>query len=85
MIHIDKSPDIYLILKKYWIYTSKTGTTHGSPYDYDAHIPLIFATGNTKSSTRNEYIRSIDIAPSVAKILNIVYPKDVNGRPIKIK
>ena len=85
MIHIDKSPDIYLILKKYWIYTSKTGTTHGSPYDYDAHIPLIFATGNTKSSTSDQYIRSIDIAPSVAKILNINYPKDVNGRPIKIK
>ena len=82
---MDKSPDIFLILKKYWIYTSKTGTTHGSPYDYDAHIPLIFATGNTKSSKRNQYIRSIDIAPSVAKILNITYPKNVNGRPIKIK
>jgi len=85
MIHLDKSPDIYLILKKYWIYTSKTGTTHGSPYDYDAHIPLIFASGNTKSVTRNEYIRSIDIAPSLAKILNISYPKDINGRSIKIK
>jgi len=85
MIHIDKSPDIYLILKKYWIFTSKTGTTHGSPYDYDAHIPLIFATGNTKSSTRSEYVRSIDIAPSLAKILNISYPKDINGRAIKIE
>ena len=85
MIDIDKSPDVFLILKKYWIYTSNTGTTHGSPYDYDAHIPLIFATGNTKSTIRNEYIRSIDIAPSLAKILNISYPKDINGRSIKIK
>jgi hypothetical protein len=85
MIDIDKSPDIFLILKKYWIYTSKTGTTHGSPYDYDAHIPLIFATGNTKSSIRNEYIRSVDIAPSLAKILRVNYPKNINGHSIKIK
>ena len=85
MVNIDKSPDVFLILKKYWIYTSNTGTTHGSPYDYDAHIPLIFSTGNTKSSMRNEYIRSVDIAPSLAKILDVNYPKDINGRAIKIE
>ena len=85
MIDIDESPDIYLILKKYWIYNSKTGTTHGSPYDYDAHIPIIFATGLTKSSTRNEYIRSVDIAPSLAKILKIKYPNDIDGKAFLIK
>ena len=85
MIDIDKSPDIYLILKKYWIYNSKTGTTHGSPYDYDAHIPLIFATGVTKSSARIEYIRSVDITPSLAKILKIKYPNDIDGKAFLIK
>ena len=61
MIHNTKSPDVFLIPKKYWI-TSTTGTTHGSPYDYDAHIPLIMSKGETKSKIRNDYIRSVDLS-----------------------
>ena len=84
MIHDTKSPDVFLIPKKYWI-TSTSGTTHGSPYDYDTHIPLIFAAGDTKSEIRNDYIRSVDIAPTLARILNINYPQDIDGKPFLIK
>jgi predicted AlkP superfamily pyrophosphatase or phosphodiesterase len=85
MVHINKSPDIYLILKKYWTWTSKRGTSHGSPYDYDTHIPLIFSGGNKISKIRSDYIRSVDIAPTLARILEINYPKDIDGKPFLIK
>ena len=84
MIHNTKSPDIFLIQKKYWI-TSTTGTTHGSPYDYDAHIPLILSNGKTESKIRKDYLRSVDIAPTLAKILDIKYPKNLDGKTIKIE
>ena len=35
-----RSGDLEIILEPYWIRQAQ-GTTHGTPYNYDAHIPLI--------------------------------------------
>jgi predicted AlkP superfamily pyrophosphatase or phosphodiesterase len=41
--HADRSGDVLLVMKKYWLPSDKvaTGTTHGAPYDYDTHVPLV--------------------------------------------
>src|SRR6185503_11496246 len=38
----DRSGDIAIVLKPGWIDYKGKGTTHGSGYSYDTHIPLIF-------------------------------------------
>ncbi|HCQ76408.1 MAG TPA: alkaline phosphatase, partial [Leeuwenhoekiella sp.] len=37
-----RSADVFLVLDPAWIEYSHTGTTHGSGYTYDRHVPLIW-------------------------------------------
>jgi len=37
-----RSGDIVIALKPYWIYMESVGTTHGSAYEYDQHVPVLF-------------------------------------------
>ncbi len=41
--HPDRCGDLIVVLKEWCLPSAAlgTGTTHGSPYDYDAHVPLI--------------------------------------------
>ena len=61
---------------------SKTGTSHGSGYNYDTHIPLIFYGQGIKQGASDEYYRIIDIAPTIASLLNITRPNSCTGRTI---
>jgi hypothetical protein len=38
--NLQRSGDLEIVLDAYWLRTS-AGTTHGTPYSYDAHIPLV--------------------------------------------
>ena len=85
MVHPKKSPDIYLIPKKYWTWSYRSGTSHGSPYDYDSHIPFIIANGRREGSISTIKVKSVDIAPTIAKSLNIFFPSNLDGEPIPFK
>lgn len=61
---------------------SKTGTSHGSGYNYDTHIPLIFYGQGIKQGASDVYYRIIDIAPTIASLLNITAPNSCTGRTI---
>ena len=82
MIHPQKSPDVYLIPKKYWTWSHQVGSSHGTPYDYDAHVPFIIAKGGQKGRIISKKVYTVDIAPTVASLLNISYPDDLDGKPI---
>ena len=85
MVHPEKSPDIYLIPKEYWTWIYPTGASHGSPYDYDAHVPLVFARGGQKSLMRSIRVKTIDIAPTIAKMLKIDFPQSIDGKVLSIE
>jgi len=36
-----RGADVYLLLEPYWMFSAH-GTTHGTTYSYDAHVPVIF-------------------------------------------
>ncbi|HIF82353.1 MAG TPA: hypothetical protein EYQ37_00530 [Candidatus Marinimicrobia bacterium] len=84
MVHPDKSPDVYLIPKKYWTWKYPQGASHGSPYDYDAHVPLIFARAGQKAKIKMVRVKTVDIAPTVAKILQIDFPKSIDGKALNL-
>jgi predicted AlkP superfamily pyrophosphatase or phosphodiesterase len=80
--HAKRSGDIQLVTEPGWMSGSVTAT-HGSPYNYDAHIPLLFygwgvAHGETFSRTQVE-----DTAPTLAAMLKILEPSGNVGKPIK--
>lgn len=59
------------------------GTTHGSPYSYDTHVPLIFYGWNIKQGSSTEEVNITDIAATLAMILNIQFPNGCTGKPIQ--
>ncbi len=76
------SGDVLLVMQPGWLTYGRTGTSHGSPFVYDTHVPCIFyGSGVNYGSTHSRtYIR--DIAPTVALLLGAPYPNGTTGSPI---
>jgi predicted AlkP superfamily pyrophosphatase or phosphodiesterase len=80
--------DVLIVLEPQWIddeNAMKGGTTHGSSYTYDTHVPfLIMGAGINKGLTNQEaYIT--DIAPTLANYLRIMEPSGCTGKILDLK
>ena len=64
-----RSGDIALVLKPNVIFYDGKGTTHGSGYNYDTHVPLIFFGFGIKNGQTEKITEIPDIAPTISKIL----------------
>ncbi|HMG70077.1 MAG TPA: alkaline phosphatase family protein [Gemmatimonadaceae bacterium] len=53
--------------------------THGSPYDYDSHVPLIFAGPWFASGRYPEFVRTVDLAPTLAEIARVKPSEKLDG------
>ncbi len=52
---------------------------HGSPWDYDRRVPILFWWPGVKPADRREPIETVDIAPTLAAIAQVPAP-EVDGR-----
>jgi predicted AlkP superfamily pyrophosphatase or phosphodiesterase len=78
-----RSGDVMIILQPAWIESEKTtGTTHGSPYSYDTHVPLLWYGWGIHAGSSTEPVHTIDIAPTISMLLNIPFPDGCTGKPI---
>ncbi|HEX7691163.1 MAG TPA: alkaline phosphatase PafA [Sediminibacterium sp.] len=78
-----RSGDIQIILKPGYFSGGATGTTHGSWYPYDAHIPLLWYGWGIKKGRSKHEVYMTDIAPTVAGLLNIQMPSGAVGKVIE--
>ena len=79
-----RSGDVIISLKPGWIeWNSPRGTTHGSCFSYDTHVPLIFWGKNINHGLTDENINISDIAPTISSLVGISYPNGCTGKPIK--
>jgi hypothetical protein len=74
-----RSGDLYILLEPYWIFGT-IATTHGSPFIYDSHIPLIFAGPGIRAGTYYQSVVPFDIAPTISNLLGIEFPSGSTGR-----
>lgn len=77
-----RSGDILINYSPGFIDYEPTGTTHGSPYSYDTHVPLIFYGWDISHGSSSEQVYITDIAPTLAMMLNIQFPNGCTGKPI---
>lgn len=77
-----RSGDVLINYLPAWVDYQKTGTTHGSPYSYDTHVPLIFYGWNIKQGSSSEQVYITDVAATLAMMLNIQFPNGCAGKPI---
>ena len=85
MIHPEKSADVFALIKEGYLYRSTYGTSHGSPYDYDTHVPLLFAREGRKYHHINHHAETVDIVPTILDILNIQTEINLHGKILPIK
>lgn len=53
---------------------------HGSPWDHDRQVPIIFWWQQAAAETRDQPIETVDIAPTLAAVAGITPPVPVDGR-----
>ncbi|AIE87603.1 alkaline phosphatase family protein [Fimbriimonas ginsengisoli] len=57
-----------------------TGTGHGSAWDYDSHVPIIFRGAGISRGVFTRRVATADIAPTLAHLLGIELPSGNVGR-----
>jgi predicted AlkP superfamily pyrophosphatase or phosphodiesterase len=79
--NLRRGPDVELIPEPYWVIrTGDNGTSHGSPFSYDTHVPVIFMGAGIRAGQYPEPVTVNDIAPTLATILEVETPSGSIGR-----
>lgn len=83
----ERSGDVQFALKPYWLMsTATTGTTHGSPYEYDNHVPiLMWGPSWVRAGEVREHVEVVDIAPTLAQWLGVARPAQAEGRVLPVQ
>jgi predicted AlkP superfamily pyrophosphatase or phosphodiesterase len=86
--HPARSGDLLLVYQPYCILFSepddpadpRDAATHGSPYSYDTHVPLIIMGSSFRPGRYVESASPADIAPTLADVLRVQAPSNATGR-----
>jgi arylsulfatase A-like enzyme len=66
--------------EKYMMQSQGSVTTHGTPYLYDRQVPAIFVAPGIAADRRDDYLATIDIAPTLAGLSGVAVTGEVDGR-----
>ncbi len=82
--HTKRSGDVMMIMKSGYLYgeLDDRGTSHGNPYTYDTHIPILFYGIGIPAGSSVRKVSITDIAPTVSMILEIPLPSGATGKPL---
>ena len=76
------SGDVLMIPYPSTLARGRKGTSHGSGYSYDTHVPLIFYGNGIKQGSSSKKYEIIDIAPTISNLLQIEFPNGTTGKVI---
>ncbi|MEK7407645.1 MAG: alkaline phosphatase family protein [Acidobacteriota bacterium] len=77
-----RAGDLFILTEPYWFFGAR-GATHGSPYSYDTHVPVIFMGPGVKPGRYHRAIRPNDIAPTLAALVEVETPSGSVGRVLE--
>jgi len=79
-----RSGDVFVVFKPQWFIADFDGlhvaATHGSPWRYDTHVPIIFAGAGLKSQHIYREVHTIDVATTLSAIIGSKPPSGANGK-----
>ncbi len=64
----------------YWWYYNIA--QHGTPHDLDTHVPIIFFGTPFKPGRYAQFVRTVDMAPTLARVLGVTPAEPLDGRPL---
>ena len=77
-----RSGQVVFILKPGWLIGFYKGATHGSPYIYDTHVPLLWWGSSIKQGNSELPITITQIVPTLSEILKVSVPEGCVAKPI---
>ena len=85
--HPKRSGDIYIVFEPNWFINDFDGltvaSTHGSPWNYDTFVPIMFAGHGLGSRSVERRVQTVDIAATLAAYLRIRMPSGSVGEPLQ--
>ena len=75
----ERSGDIVVLLEPYWM-SASSGTTHGTPFSYDTHIPLVLMGPRIRPGRYDRTVLLNDLAPTLATLLDVETPSGSSGQ-----
>ncbi len=81
--HQKLSGDVLYTLESGVISYGPKGTTHGSGYNYDTHVPLLFYGNGIQPGKTYDRTSVTDIAPTISALLGIAFPSGATGSVIE--
>jgi predicted AlkP superfamily pyrophosphatase or phosphodiesterase len=83
MVPADLPVDAVITLVPYATSGRATNAQHGSPHDYDAHVPIIFFGDWFKPGTYRMMARVVDIGPTLARVGNVKPTERLDGHVLE--
>jgi hypothetical protein len=69
----DRSGDLVFVPARHWVIAS-AGTNHGTPYEYDTRVPLVFLGAGVAAGRYPDPSAIVDVAPTLAELAGIGLP-----------
>ncbi|MEX0325749.1 MAG: alkaline phosphatase family protein [Puniceicoccaceae bacterium] len=81
--HLQRSGDIFIVFEPHAFINDFDGltvaSTHGSPWRYDTHVPVIFAGLDLPPATIDRRVHTVDVARTIAAFLGTKPPSGASG------
>jgi predicted AlkP superfamily pyrophosphatase or phosphodiesterase len=77
-----RATDLTVVPEPYWLFEAK-GTSHGTPWNYDSHVPVILMGPGLRAGTYYRTSQVNDIAPTLAALLGVEPPSGSSGRVLE--
>jgi predicted AlkP superfamily pyrophosphatase or phosphodiesterase len=77
------SPVEVVVTLQPYFYWARSNATHGTPHDYDAHVPVLFYGAPFKPGKYDEFARVVDMAPTLASVLGVTPLEKLDGHVLR--
>ena len=77
--HPDRTSDLGMQVEAGSVARTDNTATHGSPYPYDTRVPWLLRARSGEGTTIFEPARTVDVAPTLAALIGVEMPPDVEG------
>ncbi|HEY2773485.1 MAG TPA: alkaline phosphatase family protein [Candidatus Binatia bacterium] len=84
----NRSGDIHVVPKPGWQISfegetaTQFATGHGTPWDYDTHVPLVFEGAGVPHVTVDRRVETVDVAPTLAALAGVPAPARATGHAL---
>lgn len=72
---------VHVRVREGWV-TGTSAATHGSPYWYDRHVPLILMGPGVEPGRLETRVATVDVAPTMARLAGVPIEGPIHGRSL---